>query len=109
MDLMKRLGKGKVSRVFIYIFIVFAILAISLRVISRVSPTIRNYLDAVIGRYPVFFAALLMTVMVSAVWISFIKYSERKTKSTLVKLVVWLAVSAVFLFYGIYQLCMDYF
>jgi hypothetical protein len=103
----KKLGMGKVPRVFIYLFIVFAVMAISLRVISRVSPAVRIYIDGIIGRYPVFFGSLLMAVLLSAAWISFIHYSESKTQSNRVRLVVWLTASAVFLMYALYRLCMN--
>lgn len=98
---------GMVTRFFIYLFIVFAVMAISLRVISRVSPAVRNYLDGVLGTCPVFFGTLLMAVLLSSVWISFIHYSERKSTGNRVKLVAWMAASAVFLFYALYQLYLN--
>lgn len=106
---MKKSGMGMATRSFIYLFIVFAVLAISLRVISRVSPAVRNYLDGVLGTYPVFFGSLLMTVLLSAAWISFIQYTERKTTGNRVKLVAWMAASAVFLIYALYRLYLNYF
>jgi hypothetical protein len=50
-----------------------------------------------------------MAVLLSAAWISFIHYSERRTTGNRVKLVAWMAASAVFLVYALYQLYLNYF
>jgi len=102
---MKRNVKRILAEIFVVVLTVFlVVMELSLRFVWHFSQTTKNYIKGLIESHPIPFGSLWVILMVSAVCLAFIKYREKKTKSTLVVFIIWLACFVILLLSGLYYI-----
>jgi tryptophan-rich sensory protein len=99
---MKRNVKSILTGILVVVVIVIVvIMEFALRFAEPFSPTAYRYIQGLFENHPIIFGSLWIIIMVSGVYVAFLKYSETKTKSKLVSFLLWLAIFVILLIYGL--------
>jgi len=102
---MKKSAKHTLATIFaVVLTAICIIIELSLRFTEPFSPAAYGYIQTLIQHHPFVFGSFWIIILVSVVYVAYRKYSEKRTTTKLVVLLVWLGIFLTGLAYGLCQL-----